>query len=297
MTRLARLAVAVCLAAMLAPAPGQAQLLNSLSKEQLTEYTAQNPFERFPDGRPKIPDALLKRALELSQEEVGNFNSLCTQDFKVLHPGKKMAGRAFTVQFMPSRQEIDSVTSAKAKTMGLGVINNQFAIDQLQPGDVLVVDLFGKIVGGTIVGDNLFYYVMKATNGGGLVVDGAIRDLEGIQHMDMPLYYRGAHPSAIGGATLTGINVPIRIGNITVLPGDLVVGDAEGVCFVPPAQVTSMLDRADETHIHDEWTRLKFNEGKYKSSEIYGSPRDPALKKEYQDYLQKRLAELKAKRQ
>ena len=53
----------------------------------------------------------------------------------------------------------------------------------LQPGDVLVVDLFGKKEGGTIVGDNLFYYIMKATKNGGLVVDGAIRDLEGIAQM------------------------------------------------------------------------------------------------------------------
>jgi len=55
-------------------------------------------------------------------------------------------------------------------------------------------------------------------------------------------------------------------------------------------------DRADETRIHDEWTRLKFNEGKYKSSEIYGSPRDPQLKKEYEEYLKKRLEELRSKR-
>jgi len=303
--------MAVCLAAMLLPALTQAQLLNSLTKEQLTEYTAQMPstFERFPDGRPKIPDALLLRARDLSAEEIpaggggpggggggGGYNSRCVMDMKVLHPGMKISGRAFTVQFMPSRQEVESVSSAKAKTAGLGTINNQFALDQLQPGDVLVVDLFGKIDGGSIVGDNLFYYVMRATKSGGIVVDGAIRDLEGIQKMDMPLYYRGAHPAAISGAMLTGINVPIRIGNVTVMPGDLVVGDAEGVCFVPPAQVTSMLDRADETHIHDEWTRLKFDEGKYKSTEIYGSPRDPALKKEYQDYLQKRLAELKKQR-
>lgn len=306
MTRLARVAMAVCLAAMLLPALCQAQLLNSLTKEQLTEYTAQNPFERFPDGRPKIPDALLLRAREVSLEEVpagggpggggGGYNTRCLMDLKVLHPGMKISGRAFTVQFMPSRAEVEGVTNAKAKTAGLGIINNQFAIDQLQAGDVLVVDLFGKIDGGSIVGDNLFYYVMKATKGGGIVIDGAIRDLEGIQKMDMPLYYRGAHPAAIAGAMVTGINVPIRIGGVTVMPGDLVVGDAEGVCFVPPAQVTSMLDRADETHIHDEWTRLKFNEGKYKSSEIYGSPRDAALKAEYQDYLQKRLAELKKQR-
>jgi len=157
------------------------------------------------------------------------------------------------------------------------------------------VDLFGKTDGGTIVGDNLFYYIMKTTKTGGLVVNGSIRDLEGISAMDMPAYFRHAHPSAIANVMLTGINIPVRIGNVTVMPGDLVLGDHEGVYFIPPQLVTQVLDQADVIHIHDEWTRKKFDEGKYKSSEIYGSPRDPALKKEYDEYLKKRLEEIRKK--
>jgi len=95
---------------------------------------------------------------------------------------------------------------------------------------------------------------------------------------------------------LTGINIPVRIGGVTVMPGDLVVGDREGVYFVPPQLVTEVLDRADEIHIHDEWTKKKFAEGKYKSSEIYGSPSDPALKKEYEEYLKRRLGEIRRER-
>ena len=128
-----------------------------------------------------------------------------------------------------------------------------------------------------------------------LVVDGAIRDLEGISQMAMPAYFRHAHPTAIGNVMLTGVNVPVRIGNVTVMPGDLVVGDREGVFFIPPALVTAVLDHADEVHIHDEWTRKKFDEGKYKSAEIYGSPKDPALKQEYEEYLKKRLEEIRKK--
>jgi regulator of RNase E activity RraA len=89
---------------------------------------------------------------------------------------------------------------------------------------------------------------------------------------------------------------PIRIGNVTVMPGDLAVGDREGVYFVPPQFVQEVLDRADVVHIHDEWTKKKFAEGKYKSSEIYGSPKDPKLKEEYQQYLKQRLEELKKER-
>jgi regulator of RNase E activity RraA len=290
----------LALSTILAPAPAQAQLF-TLTREQLIEYTAQNPFERFPDGRPKVPDALIERARGMSAEEVWavlpgkGFRNQYEDGFQVLHPGKKLAGRAFTVQFMPMRPDIDGVLSAKAKAQGLRAFNNQYAIDMLQPGDVLVVDLFGKKDGGTIVGDNLFYYIMKTTKSAGLVVDGAIRDLEGISTMDMPAYFRSAHPSAIANVMLTGINIPVRIGNVTVMPGDLVLGDPEGVYFIPPQLAQQVVDNADEVHIHDEWTRKKFEEGKYKSSDIYSSPRDPELRKEYQEYLKKRLEEIRKK--
>jgi regulator of RNase E activity RraA len=149
-----------------------------------------------------------------------------------------------------------------------------------------VVDLFGKIQGGTFVGDNLAFYVLEKTKTG-IVVDGAVRDLEGIIPMGMPGYVRGVHPTPISNVMLTGVNVPIRIGEATVMPGDVVFGDREGVYFIPPQFVEEIVKRAQTTKIHDDWTKDKFRTGKYKSSEIYGSPRDPALQKEYKEYLEK----------
>jgi regulator of RNase E activity RraA len=297
------LCAAALVASALAPA-AKAQLW-TWTKDQMLEYTKAWNGERFPDGRPKVPDEWLERAKDMSQEEIsvpsgggrgGGGYSQYAGDWQVLHPEMKMTGRAFTVAFMPARADLDQVVMAKAKEKGVQTFNHQYAIDMVQPGDVFVVDLFGKKEGGTIVGDNLFYYLMKATKGGGLVVDGSFRDLDGISGMLMPCYYRSVHPSAIGGVTLSAINVPIRIGNVTVMPGDLVMGDREGVSFIPAQNAEAILDRADETHIHDEWTRKKFDEGKYKSSDIYSSPRDPALKQEYQEYLKKRLEEIKASR-
>ena len=294
--------IIVIAGAVLFGSAADAQLI-TFSKQDLIDYTSQNPFDRLPDGRPKVPDDLIERAKGLSSEEVWavlqqkGFNNQYADGFQVLHPGKTMAGRAFTVQFMPVRDDVDEVAKAKAKQRGLARLTNQTAIDMLQPGDVLVVDLFGKKVNGTVVGDNLFYYVMKATHGGGLVVDGSIRDLDGLAQIDMPGYFRAADPTPIGNVMLTGINVPIRVGGVTVMPGDLVVGDREGVYFIPPQFVKEVMDRADETHIHDEWTKKKFDEGKYKSSEIYGSPSDPKLKQEYQEYLKKRLEEIRRQRE
>jgi regulator of RNase E activity RraA len=106
-------------------------------------------------------------------------------------------------------------------------------------------------------------------------------------------YYRGAVPPAITGVMVTGINVPVRIGKATVMPGDVVFGDREGVNFIPPAAAQRLVEQAKTTHIHDEWTRKKFDENKYKSSDIYGSPRDPALRKEYDEYLKQELPKRK----
>src|SRR6266478_8029717 len=286
---------------LLASTSAYAQLY-TFSKQELIDCTAKSPFDRLADGRPKVPDAMIERARDLSSEEVWaglheeGFKNQYADGFQVLHPGKTMVGRAYTVQFMPMRADIDEVTKDKAKQRGLHDLTNQTAIDMLQPGDVLVVDLFGKKVDGTIVGDNLFYYVMKATHGGGLVVDGSVRDLDGLSEIDMPAYFRSVDPTPIGNVMLTGINIPIRIGGVTVMPGDLVVGDREGVYFIPPQFVKEVLDRADEIRVHDEWTKKKFAEGKYKSSEIYSTPKDPKLLQEYQEYLKRRLQEIRSQR-
>jgi len=291
----------LCAGAFLTTPPTRAQLI-SFPKQDLIDYTSPNPFDRLPDGRPKVPDDLIERARGLSAEEVWavleekGYRNQYADGFHVLYPGKTMVGRAFTVQFMPARADVDEVAKAKAKEHGLSKLTNQTAIDMLQPGDVLVVDLFGKKVNGTIVGDNLFYYVMKATHSGGLVVDGSVRDLDGISEIDMPAYFRDVDPTPIGNVMLTGINIPVRIGGVTVMPGDLVVGDREGIYFVPPQLVKELLDRADEIHVHDEWTKKKFDEGKYKSSEIYGSPSDPKLQEEYKEYLKRRLEEIRKQR-
>jgi len=258
------------------------------------EYTAQNPYERFENGRPKVPDDLLAKCKDLSAEEVWavlpgeKFRNQYEGNWQILHPERKLVGRAVTAQFMPYRPDVSDVVEARARAQGLGHNANQRVIDSLVSGDVLVVDLFGKIEQGTIVGDNLATAIYAATKTG-FVVDGAVRDLEGIYPIDMAVYFRGAHPTPIGNIMLTGVNVPVRIGNATVMPGDVVFGDREGIYFIPPHLVKKVLDRADETHVHDEWTKMKLLTGKYKSSEIYPSPSDPALKKEYEEYLKKRL--------
>ena len=279
--------------ALLSACAGFGQL-NNLSREQMIRYTAPNPYERFADGRPKVPDSVLNQLKDMSAEEFLGIGAKGSQHyadgFQVLTPGKKLIGRAFTLQLMPLRAEVSDVDAEDWKKAGHDrPLRHQTAIDMLQPGDVLVVDVGGSLEAGGIVGDNLSYYIWKKT-GTGFVIDGAMRDLEGVAPFGMPGYFRAAVPGAIRGVMATGINVPVRIGKVTVMPGDVVFGDREGVTFIPPQDVQRFIDQATITHVHDEWTKRKFDEGKYVSSDIYGRPRDPALIKEYEAYLKEKVS-------
>ncbi len=290
-------ALIVLAATLLQAQPAAAQLFQ-WTPEQLIKYTNKNPYDRFPDGRPKVPDEMLERMKGLIAEEVqavlpakGFPNQFEPREgWKVLQPNQKMVGRVVTIQFMPARGDIIEVDEADAKAKGTGVARNQTAIDMLQPGDVIVADVFGAEW--NFVGNKLAHYIQTTTKNG-MIVDGGVYWLERIADTGMQAYYKNSLPTQNLRVMVTGINIPVRIGNATVMPGDLVFGDSEGVYFIPPALVQSVVDNSDEIHIHDEWTRMKFDEGKYKSSEIYGSPKDPALKQEYAAYLKKRLEEIR----
>lgn len=261
-----------------------------LSPEELTKLTAKSAFERFPDGRPKVPDPLLQklRTMDIAIEDMigavrsaGYTSQYEGENWKVLNPQKKLVGRAFTVQFMPARPDLSEMLDVR------GRLRNQSALDLLQPDDVVVVDLFGKREAGTFVGDKLAYYVWKTT-GTGMVIDGSMFYLSNIEKTGMPAFYRSTHPSSLQGASLTGINIPIQIGGVTVMPGDVVFGDRDAVFFIPPQLVEQIVTSFESTEARFEWIKKKFDERKYKSSEIYGRPRDPELLKEMEEYIKSR---------
>ncbi len=261
-----------------------------LTSEQMIAYTADNPYERFPDGRLKVPDQLLERVKGLVIEEAygavkaKGFPNQFAGDWKILNPGKRLVGRAFTVQFMPTRPDVAKAMQDEATRRGVGRLRNQTVIDMLGPNDVIVVDLFGKIDGGTFVGDKLAYYIWKTT-GAGMVVDGGMFWLGKVLPTGMPAYYRGTGPDSLNNVMITGINIPIRIGNATVMPGDVVLGDEEGLFFIPPHLVKDALEASESTKARDEWIKSKMDTRQYKSSDLYGRPKDPALLKEMEDYI------------
>jgi 4-hydroxy-4-methyl-2-oxoglutarate aldolase len=188
--------------------------------------------------------------------------------WQVINPGQRLVGRVVTAVFMPGRPDVDSVIQANGKKEGRIGDENSWIIDILQPDDVLVVDLFGKIKDGTIVGDNLSTAIYTKSHNG-LIVDGAVRDVAGIQEIKgFQVYTRGVDPSALENVMLMGINVPIRIGQSTVMPGDVAVGDPEGVTFIPAQIAEKVADDAEMDRLIDEWGHMMLREGKYTPGQI-----------------------------
>ena len=254
----------------------QAQL-GLFSREQRIAFTPDWHGDRFPDGRPQVPDAVGQRLKTVSAEEAwdtlqdAGFRNQFDGGWKIINPGERLVGRVVTAVFMPRRPDFDSVVKANGKKENRIGDENSWIIDILHPGDVLVVDLFGKIRYGTIIGDNLATAIYSKSHNG-LIVDGSIRDQSGIEEIKgFQCYVRGVDPSALANVMLTGINVPIRIGEATVMPGDIAIGDPEGVTFVPPQLAEKVADDTEMTHFVDEWGHMMLREGKYTPGQIDAS--------------------------
>jgi 4-hydroxy-4-methyl-2-oxoglutarate aldolase len=264
MRKLIGATILACAFATAVPAPSQVKM----TKEQILFYTSDWKGERFPDGRPKVPDDLLKRALDVSIEDVWEYlgklgyKSQFDGGFQALHPEKPFAGRALTAQYMPLRPDMIKAITAEGKAEGRVSGNNSWPINELQIGDVYVADGFGKIVEGTLIGSNLGNGIAAHTHAG-FVFDAGIRDAE--ENREIPNFngfYRGYDPSAWAQMTLTSINAPIRIGRATVLPGDLVLAKTDGVIFIPAILAEQAIVSAEFTNLEDAFNFELNRQGK-----------------------------------
>jgi len=272
--------------------------LDLFSKEQRIEFTPEWRGDRFPDGRPNVPAAVLDRLKDVTADEAwdvlqdAGYKNQFEGGWKVINPGGRLVGRVVTAVFMPRRPDVDSVIRANGKRENRIGDENSWIIDILKPGDVLVVDLFGKIRYGTIIGDNLATAIYAKSHNG-LIVNGAIRDVTGIQEMKgFQVYARGVDPSALENVMLTGINVPIRIGDATVMPGDIAIGDPEGVTFVPPQLAAKVADDTEMDHLVDEWGHMMLREGKYTPGQI-DAKWTPEMVEQFNAWLEKKGSKLR----
>src|SRR5437870_5735645 len=255
-------------------APTARAQLGTFSGEQRIQFTPDWHGDRFADGRPRVPESVLVRLRDVTADEAwdilqeAGYRNQFESGWKVINPGQRLVGRVVTAVFLPHRPDVDSVIQTNGKKEARVGGENSWVIDILQPGDVLVVDLFGKIRYGTFAGDNLSTSIYAKSHNG-LIVNGAVRDVTGIEEIKaFEVYVRGVDPSALESTMLMGINVPIRSGDVTVMPGDIALGDPEGLTFIPPQLAEKVAADTEMTHLVDEWGHTMLREGKYTPGQI-----------------------------
>lgn len=261
-------------------------------RARVRALTPRNPFDRNDDGRPFVPDDLLRRLKLVTNDEAWGvvekahgYHYQFEGGWTHIHPDIPLVGRAVTAAFVPTRPDLHAVVEEFGAGEGRSGGQNTWVIDSLAPGDVLVVDLFGKIEDGTFIGDNLAT-ATRARTGTGIVINGGIRDLARIEEMtDFPVYCRGIHPSAIAEVTLVQVNGPLRIGSATVLPGDAVLGTREGVTFIPPHLVQEVVERSEDVRQRDVFGKQRLAEGLYSSGQIDVSVWADEIEADYRRWL------------
>lgn len=264
----------------------------TISKEELVFLTSEWKGERFADGRPKISDSLLQRAKHIMIDDAwtvlrneGYINQF-EGNWKTVND-TPMTGRAVTAMYMPSRPDVEKNIKERGAKQGRKGNTNSWPIDILTKGDLYVADAFGKISGGPIMGATLANSIFSKS-GNGVVFDGAARDLQEIKNIKgFNAFVRDFHPSFTEEMVLMGLNTAIRIGNVMVLPGDLVIATREGVLFVPAHMAEQVVSTAEFVIRKDQFGFEMVRNGKYSTGEIDSQWNDE-IKTEFLKWLEKR---------
>jgi len=274
-----------------------AALAQTITRDQMIFYTQEWTGERFDDGRPKVPDSILERMKRISIEEAwgvlrgAGYNNQFEGGWMMIHPDRAVVGRALTAAYVPLRPEIQKRMLDKGHAEGRVGPMNSWPIDMLQPGDVYVADAFGKIKDGTLIGDNLGNSIY-AKSRNGVVFNGSVRDLEGLEEIDgFNAFVRGWDPTAIREMMLLGLNSPIRIGEATVFPGDVVLAKREGVIFIPAHLAEKVVVEAEKTMLRDTFGHQRLREGRYTPGQI-DTRWSPEIQEDFREWLKANSSKL-----
>jgi len=276
-----------------------------ISKEELLFLTPEWKGERYPDGRPKVPDAILDRMKLVTLEEAWavlrneNYKHQYDEGWVTINPDSVLVGRAVTATFVPGRPDIHRVIDEKGHSKdGRVKSQNSWTIDMLTKRDVYVVDQFGAHEDGPTVGDNLGNSIYAKT-GNGVVYDGALRDVNGLKEIgSFTSFFRSYHPShhlnnpdGELNTTLIGINRPTRIGKATVMPGDVVLGRDGGVIFIPPHLAEKVVKTSEIVRLRDMFGHQRLREQKYTPGQI-DSKWSPEIEKDFSAWLNQHINDL-----
>jgi regulator of RNase E activity RraA len=245
-----------------------------LSSSEIEFLTNKWHGERFEDGRPKVSKGILERMEKVSIEEAWGvlrnegFHNQFEGGWEPLHDDVTIVGRALTVQYLPNRPDVSEQIKNKGLKEGEIGNTNSWPIDRLVENDVYVADSFGKIVDGTLIGDNLGNSIYAKTKTG-VVFDASSRDMEGLSQIEgFNAFVRGWHPSFLTEVMLLSINDVIRIGSATVLPGDIVLAKREGVIFIPAYLAEKVVITSEVVRLRDMFGITRLKEGKYTPGQI-----------------------------
>jgi len=263
----------------------------TISKDELIFLTSEWKGERFADGRPKISDDLIERAKRIMIDDA--WTVLKNEGYLNQYEGGwktvndiTMTGRAVTAMYMPSRPDVEKNIKARGTQQGRKGNTNSWPIDILVKGDLYVADAFGKIGGGPIMGATLANSIYSKS-GNGVVFEGASRDLQEIRNIKgFNAFVRDFHPSFTEEMVLMGLNTSIRIGNVMVLPGDLVIATIEGVLFIPAHMAEQVVSTSEFVIRKDQFGFEMVRTGKYSTGEIDSQWTD-SLKTDFLKWLEK----------
>lgn len=279
----------------------EATKAQQISKEELIFLTPEWKGERFPDGRPKVPDDILKRMKNVSQEEAwavmknAGYGYQVAEGWQQINPDSVLVGRAVTATFMPARPDVWGAIDARGKKAGKRG-QNSWPVDLLVKGDVYVADQFGAHRNGPTIGDNVGNAIYAKT-GNGIVYDGAIRDIEGLKEIGgFTSYFTSYDPSYHNpprdlNTMIIGINQPTRIRTVTVMPGDVVLGKEGIVSFIPPQLAEKVVKTSEIVQLRDAFGHLRLREGKYSAGQIDARWTDE-IEKDFSKWLNDHINEL-----
>lgn len=246
----------------------------TIPKDELIFLTSEWKGERFADGRPRIPDDVIQRAAKINIDDAWTalknegYHNQFEGGWKLVHNSVPVVGRALTAMYMPSRPDVEKNIKERGVRQGRKGNTNAWPIDMLSKGDVYVADGFGKIDGGTLIGSTLGNSIFSKS-GCGVVFNGAARDLAGLREIEgFNAFVRDFHPSFLQEMVLMGLNTPIRMGNAIVLPGDLVVGNEEGVLFIPAHVAERVVSVAEFVTMKDQFGFEMVKSGRYTTGQI-----------------------------
>ena len=272
-----------------------------IAKQQLIGLTPEWKGERFADGRPKVPDDIIRRMKSVSVEEAwavmknAGYGYQVAEGWQQINPDSVLVGRAVTAMFMPARPDVWKAIDSAGKKEGRRA-QNVWAVETLVKGDVYVADQFGAHRNGPTIGDNVGNAIYAKT-GNGIVYDGALRDVEGLKEIGgFTSYYTSYDPSYHNppgdlNTMIVGINQPTRIRMVTVMPGDVVLGKMGVVLFIPPHLAEKVVKTSEIVRLRDMFGHQRLREGTYAAGQI-DARWTAEIEKDFSKWLNDHITEL-----